>query len=69
MGLNGSDVAKAAADIILADDNFSTIVQAIRKGRSVFQNLTKFLVYLLSGNVAEASTQTLHDSPLINPNL
>lgn len=53
MGLNGSDVAKGAADIVLADDNFSTIVRAIRKGRSVFQNLTKFLVYLLSGNVAE----------------
>ncbi len=71
MGLNGSDVAKGAADIVLADDNFSTIVRAIRKGRSgklkyltsmlkcrliiyvVFQNLTKFLVYLNSGNVAE----------------
>ncbi|KAF9022152.1 potassium/sodium eff [Hymenopellis radicata] len=53
MGLNGSDVAKGAADIVLADDNFSTIVRAIRKGRSVFQNLGKFLVYLLSGNVAE----------------
>lgn len=53
MGLNGSDVAKGAADIVLADDNFSTIVRAIRKGRSVFQNLSKFLVYLLSGNVAE----------------
>ncbi|EJD55236.1 potassium/sodium eff [Auricularia subglabra TFB-10046 SS5] len=53
MGLNGSDVAKGAADIVLADDNFSTIVRAIRKGRSVFQNLAKFLVYLLSGNVAE----------------
>lgn len=53
MGLNGSDVAKGAADIVLADDNFSTIVRAIRKGRSIFQNLSKFLVYLLSGNVAE----------------
>jgi Na+-exporting ATPase len=53
MGLNGSDVAKGAADIVLADDNFSTIVRAIRKGRSVFQNLAKFLVYLLSGNVSE----------------
>lgn len=53
MGLNGSDVAKGAASIVLADDNFATIVRAIRKGRSVFQNLSKFLVYLLSGNVAE----------------
>ncbi|TRM64769.1 potassium/sodium eff [Schizophyllum amplum] len=53
MGLNGSDVAKGAADMVLSDDNFSTIVRAIRKGRSVFQNLSKFLIYLLSGNVAE----------------
>ncbi|KAG8805027.1 hypothetical protein FRC17_005769, partial [Serendipita sp. 399] len=53
MGLNGSDVAKGASDIVLADDNFSTIVRAIRKGRSIFQNFTKALVYLLSGNVAE----------------
>ena len=67
MGLNGSDVAKGAADIVLADDNFSTIVRAIRKGRSVFQNLGKFLVYLLSGNVAEVSTYTLTTSPLDQP--
>lgn len=53
MGLNGSDVAKGAADIVLADDNFSTCVRAVRKGRSVFTNLSKFLVYLLAGNVAE----------------
>lgn len=53
MGLNGSDVAKGASDIVLADDNFSTIVRAIRKGRAIFQNFTKALVYLLSGNVAE----------------
>ncbi|TIA86769.1 hypothetical protein E3P99_03578 [Wallemia hederae] len=53
MGLNGSDVAKGAADIVLADDNFSTCVRAVRKGRSVFSNLSKFLVYLLAGNVAE----------------
>jgi P-type E1-E2 ATPase len=53
MGMNGSDVAKGVAEIVLADDNFSTIVRAIRKGRSVFNNLAKFLIYLLSGNVAE----------------
>jgi P-type E1-E2 ATPase len=67
MGLNGSDVAKGAADIVLADDNFSTIVRAIRKGRSVFQNLSKFLVYLLSGNVAEVRVKALTDSPLDQP--
>ncbi|EOR00553.1 hypothetical protein E3P92_04153 [Wallemia ichthyophaga] len=53
MGLNGSDVAKGAADIVLADDNFSTCVRAVRKGRSVFTNLSKFLVYLLASNVSE----------------
>nr|XP_019014014.1 potassium/sodium efflux P-type ATPase, fungal-type [Kwoniella pini CBS 10737]OCF52795.1 potassium/sodium efflux P-type ATPase, fungal-type [Kwoniella pini CBS 10737] len=49
----GSDVAKQSARIVLSDDNFSTIIRAIRKGRSVFKNLAKFLLYLLSGNVAE----------------
>ncbi|KAK8844789.1 potassium/sodium efflux P-type ATPase, fungal-type [Kwoniella newhampshirensis] len=49
----GSDVAKQAARIVLSDDNFSTIIRAIRKGRSVFKNLAKFLLYLLSGNLAE----------------
>ncbi|ORY35588.1 putative calcium-transporting ATPase 3 [Naematelia encephala] len=49
----GSDVAKQSARIVLSDDNFSTIIRAIRKGRSVFKNLSKFLLYLLSGNLAE----------------
>lgn len=53
MGLNGSDVAKQSAEIVLADDNFSTIITAIRKGRGIFFNLKKFLLYLLSGNLAE----------------
>ena len=49
----GSDVAKQSSSVVLADDNFATICRAIRKGRSVFRNLAKFLLYLLSGNVAE----------------
>jgi potassium/sodium efflux P-type ATPase len=49
----GSDVAKQAARIVLTDDNFASAIRAIRKGRSVFKNLTKFLLYLLSGNLAE----------------
>ncbi|ORX35135.1 putative calcium-transporting ATPase 3 [Kockovaella imperatae] len=49
----GSDVAKQSSNLVLADDNFATICRAIRKGRSVFKNLAKFLLYLLSGNVAE----------------
>jgi Na+-exporting ATPase len=53
MGLNGSDVAKQSAEIVLSDDNFSTIIEAIRKGRGIYFNLQKFLLYLLSGNLAE----------------
>jgi Na+-exporting ATPase len=53
MGLNGSDVAKSVSDIVLADDNFASITRAIRKGRATFSNLSKFLLYLLSGNIAE----------------
>ena len=53
MGLSGTDVAKEAADIILLDDNFASIVSAIEEGRAVFENLRKFLSYILSSNVPE----------------
>jgi Na+-exporting ATPase len=53
MGLNGSDVAKGAAEVVLADDQFGTITRAIKKGRGVLLNLSKFLLFLLSGNIAE----------------
>ncbi|KAI8993380.1 potassium/sodium efflux P-type ATPase [Pilobolus umbonatus] len=53
MGENGSDVAKQAADIVLVDDNFSTIVKAIEEGRRVFGNISRFVVHMVSGNVAE----------------
>ncbi len=53
MGLNGTDVAREAADIILTDDNFATIVVAIEQGRSVYQNIRKFMTYILASNVAE----------------
>ncbi|KAI9275801.1 potassium/sodium efflux P-type ATPase [Phascolomyces articulosus] len=53
MGQNGSDVAKQAADIVLVDDNFATIVKAIEEGRRVFANISRFVVHMVSGNVAE----------------
>ncbi|RCH85118.1 hypothetical protein CU097_007040, partial [Rhizopus azygosporus] len=53
MGENGSDVAKQAADIVLVDDNFATIVKAIEEGRRVFGNVARFVVHMVSGNVAE----------------
>lgn len=53
MGLSGTDVAKAAADMILLDDNFASIVNAVEEGRAVFENIRKFLTYILTSNIPE----------------
>ncbi|EPN9409046.1 cation-translocating P-type ATPase [Enterococcus faecium] len=53
MGITGTDVAKSAADIILTDDNFATIVDAVSQGRSVYQNIRKAINFLLSCNISE----------------
>ncbi|KAI0441590.1 hypothetical protein F4803DRAFT_551955 [Xylaria telfairii] len=53
MGLNGSDVAKEAADMVLADDNFASIVTAVEEGRRLFDNIQKFILHLLISNIAQ----------------
>jgi Ca2+-transporting ATPase len=53
MGVNGTDVAREAADIVLTDDNFATIVAAVEQGRAVYQNIRKFMTYILASNLPE----------------
>jgi magnesium-transporting ATPase (P-type) len=53
MGLSGTDVAREASDLVLLDDNFASIVDAVEEGRAVFENIRKFLTYILTSNVPE----------------
>ncbi len=63
MGINGTDVTKEASDMILLDDNFATIIKAVRHGRTIFDNILKFIRYIMTGNSGEIWTLFL--APLL----
>ena len=72
MGITGTDVTKSVADIIISDDNYSTIVSSIKQGRTIYQNITKTILFLLSTNIVEVlgifiTSLLMHDCVFLLP--
>src|SRR5437867_5893315 len=67
MGITGTDVAKESADIVLTDDNFASIIAAVEEGRGIYENIRKFVAYLLSANAGEVLIMFLATIILTNP--